>query len=314
LKLPECKNLLVGFETNDDAGVFKIKDDYYIVQTVDFITPVVDDPYIFGRISAINSLSDVYAMGANPLTALSVLMYNCDIDEKIIGEMMQGAVDELASSNCALLGGHTVDDHEIKLGFAVTGFIDDGKIYKNCTLREGDLLVYTKPLGIGILTTAIKGEVISESALKQVTNAMLLSNKKASEIFKQFDVSAVTDVTGFGLAGHAFEMAKGSSVSLEIYMDNLKIFDEAKSLAQMGIIPAGAYYNKQFLTDNYDFVSDEKDNEIIVFDPQTSGGLLIGVSFTDGEKLLSKLIESGYEDSSIIGIVTQKSDKYLVFK
>jgi len=305
--------LLVGFETSDDAGVYKIREDLYLVQTVDFITPVVDDPYTFGRIAAINSLSDIYAMGAKPVTALSVLMYNCDIDKDIIAEMMQGAVEELNKANCTLLGGHTVDDSEIKLGFAVTGHVENNKYYKNCVLREGDLLIYTKPLGIGILTTAIKGELASENDIQQVTEAMLLSNYKASEILKRYDVSAVTDVTGFGFAGHLYEMAKGSNKSVEVYTENFQFLDSALSFADMGIIPAGAYFNKQFIVNEYDYLS--KDNkEILFFDPQTSGGLLIGVSFNDAEKMLEELKGLGYIESVIAGLVMEKSGKYISFK
>jgi selenide,water dikinase len=293
--------------------VYKIREDLYLVQTVDFITPVVDDPYTFGRIAAINSLSDIYAMGGKPVTALSVLMYNCDIDEVVISEMMEGAVEELNKAKCTLLGGHTVDDSEIKLGFAVTGYAENNKYYKNCSLREGDLLIYTKPLGIGILTTAIKGELASDNDIRQVTDTMLLSNQKASEILNKYDVSAVTDVTGFGFAGHLYEMAKGSDKSVEIYTENFKFLDSALSFAEMGIIPAGAYFNKQFIANEYEYLYKEN-REIMFFDPQTSGGLLIGVSFNDAQKMLEELKEIGYEESIIAGLVLDKAEKYIFFK
>lgn len=303
--------MLVGFETNDDAGVFKVKDDLYLIQTIDFITPVVDDPYTFGRIAAINSLSDIYAMGGTPITAMSVLMYSCDIDKDIIAQMMQGATDELGKVKCTLVGGHTVDDPEIKLGFAVTGFITDGKFYKNCDLREGDLLIYTKPLGIGILSTAVKGELASEMDEKLVTKNMLLSNYEASVMLRKYDVSSVTDITGFGLAGHSFEMAKGSKLTIEIFSDSVSLLDNVDKYAEMGIIPAGAYHNRQFLINDYQISDKVKKDEMIFFDPQTSGGLLIGVNESDSEQLLNALKSVGYLDSNIVGRVVKFNEKYV---
>jgi selenide,water dikinase len=304
----------VGFETNDDAGVFKIRDDFYLVETVDIITPVVDDPYTFGRISAINSLSDIYAMGAKPLTALSVLMYSCDIDTDIISKILQGAADELAKVHCTLVGGHTVSDSELKFGLAVTGYLENEKFYRNCTLREDDIIIYTKPLGIGILSTALKGELLSKEDEERLTDTMLLSNYRASEVIRNYDVSGVTDVTGFGLGGHLFEMAKGSDKTVEVYIENLHFLPSTLKFADMGIIPGGAYLNKQYMIYNYEFLSSEKEKEILLFDPQTSGGLLIGVKFDDAEKLVTDLRSSGYEDAAIIGSVTKLSDKYLFFK
>lgn len=304
----------MGFETNDDAGVFKIRDDFYLVETVDIITPVVDDPYTFGRISAINSLSDIYAMGAKPLTALSVLMYSCDIDTDIISKILQGAADELAKVHCTLVGGHTVSDSELKFGLAVTGYLENEKFYRNCTLREDDIIVYTKPLGIGILSTALKGELLSKEDEKRLTDTMLLSNYRASEVIRNYDVSGVTDVTGFGLGGHLFEMAKGSDKTVEVYIENLHFLPSTLKFADMGIIPGGAYLNKQYMIYNYEFLSSEKEKEILLFDPQTSGGLLIGVKFDDAEKLVTDLRSGGYADTAIIGSVTKLSDKYLFFK
>ncbi len=305
-------NLQVGFETSDDAGVFKIDEEKSIVQTLDFITPVVDDAYIFGRISAINSLSDLYAMGAEPITALSILMYNCDIDNQIITEMMQGACDEFKKVNCTLLGGHTVDDLEVKLGFSVTGLIKD-KFYRNSTLRESDVLIYTKPLGIGIVSTALKGELASEQEISEIQDIMLLSNYNASKIFKKYDVSACTDITGFGLAGHALEMAKGADKTIVFYTDKINILKSALNYAGMGIIPEGAYFNKQFMIYDYEYKNSDKDKEIVMFDPQTSGGLLIGVSEKDSKNLLNNLIDIGYEQAQIIGGVRSQTNSKIIF-
>ncbi len=304
--------LLVGFETSDDAGIYKIQENMNLVQTLDFITPVVDDPYIFGRIAAINSLSDIYAMGGIPHTAMSILMYNCDIDSDIIAEMMQGACDEFAKCKCSLVGGHTVDDNEIKLGFSITGIVGDN-FYKNVGLRNIDVLIYTKPVGIGILTTAIKGEIATQNDIKKAEEIMLLSNKISSKIMKNYDISACTDVTGFGLAGHAFEMAKGSDKAIEFITDKIKIINGSMNYSEMGIIPAGAYYNKQFLAGEFIYNNNDKSKEIFMFDPQTSGGLLIGVSEKDADNLLKDLKSGGYKDSEIIGKVIGFNKHHLIF-
>lgn len=306
--------LLVGFETSDDAGVFKIDEQRSLVQTVDFITPVVDDPYTFGQIAALNSLSDVYAMGGVPLTAMSVLMYNCDIDEQIIQKMMQGACDELAKVGCTLLGGHTVDDAEVKLGFAVTGMVDGDTFYRNSTLRTDDVLIYTQSLGIGIASTALKGEMATEDEILAVQQQMLLSNFEASKAMKQFDVSACTDVTGFGLGGHGYEMAVGSGKTVTFFVDDIHILPAAIKYAEMGIIPQGAYYNKQFMVDHYQYTHSDRSKEIICFDPQTSGGLLIGVSKNDAEALLATLAGSGYSEATIVGVVSDLSDNHIFFQ
>jgi len=303
----------VSFETNDDSGIYKVSDDIYLAQTVDYITPVVDEPYTFGRISAINSLSDIYAMGGDPITALSILMYSCEIDNEIIKAMMQGACDELAKVKCNLLGGHTISDNEVKLGFAITGMINDGKIYKNCTARENDKIIYTKPLGIGVLSTALKGEMTNNEENKILEDVMLFSNYLASKIMKKYDVSACTDITGFGLAGHLFEVAKGSNKTLKIYYNELSYLKSAIKYAEMGIIPAGAYFNKQFLENYVDYSKVEEKYKMLLFDPQTSGGLAIFVSEKDADSLLNELIESGYIYSKIIGEVKGYKEKYIIF-
>ncbi len=304
--------LEVGFETSDDAGVFKIDEAKSLVQTVDFITPVVDDPYKFGQIAALNSLSDVYAMGGTPITAMSILMYNCDIDKELIKQMMQGACDELRKANCTLVGGHTVEDQEVKLGFSVTGTVDNGKFYRNSTLRTGDLLIYTKPLGIGIVATAVKGELANAEETTEIEAIMLRSNGVAAELLKKYDVSACTDVTGFGLAGHGFEMAAGSKKSIIVEIDKIQFIASAIKYAEMGIIPAGAYSNKQFMDNDYLFSSGSKEKEIVLFDPQTAGGLLIGVAKEDARQLLADL-SFDYPGAVIIGKVTDQSETAIHF-
>jgi len=305
--------LLVGFETGDDGSVYDIGGGVYLVQTVDFITPVVNDPHTFGRISALNSMSDVYAMGGTPVTALSVLLYNCAVGSDAVRAMMQGAADEFAEANCALSGGHTVEDPEVKMGFSVTGTITDGRVYKNVGLREGDLLVYTKKLGIGLMTTAIKAGESSEEDASEVTKMMLQSNGKAALTMKSFDVSACTDITGFGLAGHAFEMASGSGVTVQIDSEKVPVMTGAYDYAKDFIIPAGAYSNLDFLGDKCSYQNGENNSHMVFFDPQTSGGLLIGVSEKDSQSLLAALADEGVE-SAVIGQALQKSDKDIIIR
>lgn len=312
LKLYRPDNLLVGFETGDDAGVYDLGASGYLVQTVDFITPVVDDPYIFGRIAAINSMSDVYAMGGLPVTALSVFSYNCSIGKDVIKDMMQGACDEFRDNKCALCGGHTVDDQEIKLGFSVTGTITDKKIYRNYGLRDGDALIYTKKLGVGLVTTAIKAGMATEDHIKAVINTMTLTNRNASGILRQFDVSACTDVTGFGLAGHGYEMASASDKTIEIYTDNITIQDGAPEYAANFIIPAGAYSNMEFVMDKCVYKNMPDNRHMIFFDPQTAGGLLIGVRQEQAEAMVRVLRSVGYENAAVIGAVTAKADASVI--
>jgi len=284
------------------------------VQSIDVITPVLDDPYIFGRVTAVNALSDLYAMGAKPLSALTLLMYNCDIDASTIHTIMQGACDELRDAECVLLGGHTVDDNEVKFGLAVTGIISDGRIYRNSTLQVGDVLIYTKPIGIGILTTALKGELATDEEVSVVSRIMMQSNKKASEIMKEYSVSACTDITGYGLGGHSFEMAKFSGCSIRFFMDEIALLYGALKYAEMGIVPAGAYFNKQFLMNHYKYLHSDKSKEILMFDPQTSGGLLMGVSREQADALVKRLQDAGHNDARIIGEVLEPSESYIYFE
>lgn len=306
--------MLVGFETSDDAGVYRIGNTESIVQSIDVITPVVDDPYSFGRIAAINSLSDIYAMGANPETAMALLMYNCDLDEKIISLIMQGACDELRSAECVLVGGHTVNDNDVKFGLSVTGTADNGDIIRNNGLNEGDALIYTKPLGIGIMTTALKNEKLSVAETEKVTNVMLLSNYRAAEVIKRYPVSACTDITGYGFGGHAFEMAKSSECSINFSINRIPVLEEAPGYAEAGIVPGGAYQNKQFLINRYMFISKDVKKEMLMFDPQTSGGLMIGIKKEYAWKLTEELKSAGYENSSVVGEVTNLGDHYLYFR
>lgn len=303
--------LLVGTETSDDAAVYKISEELAVIQTVDFFTPVTDDPYLFGQIAAANALSDVYAMGGEPKLALNLAAFPNCLDTEILGEILKGGADKVMEAGAVLAGGHTISDNEPKYGLCVTGFVHPKKMWKNCGAEPGDLLVLTKPLGSGILSTAEKGGIIREAEHLEAVKTMTTLNKYAAELAKEFQVHCCTDITGFGLAGHAMEMAKGSKKTFVIYAEKLPVLSGAREYAEMGLIPAGAYRNREFL---------EKDmesrisgwREDLLFDPQTSGGLLLAMPPEDAAGLMGRL--SGLElPSAVVGEVTEKKGKFLIF-
>jgi len=263
----------------DDAGVRLVDSTRAIVETVDVITPLVDDPFTFGRIAAANSLSDIYAMGAEPFTALSILGYPaCDIPGKVIKEILRGASSVLQEAGVPLMGGHCFDDREVKFGLSVTGFVDKDRILRSSTPEDGDILILTKPLGTGILTTALKGGRVSEKEIQKPIEYMCMLNKRASELALEAKATACTDVTGFGLIGHGARMVSKERVDLIIEKDSVPVFERVLDFAERGIMPAGAYSNKQFFEGlvQYDCRIDET-FKLILFDPQTSGGLLISI-------------------------------------
>lgn len=303
--------LLVGTETSDDAAVYKISEELAVIQTVDFFTPVTDDPYLFGQIAAANALSDVYAMGGEPKLALNLAAFPNCLDTEILGEILKGGADKVMEAGAVLAGGHTISDNEPKYGLCVTGFVHPKKMWKNCGAEPGDLLVLTKPLGSGILSTAEKGGIIREAEHLEAVKTMTTLNKYAAELAKEFQVHCCTDITGFGLAGHAMEMAKGSKKTFIIYAEKLPVLSGAREYAEMGLIPAGAYRNREFL---------EKDmesrisgwREDLLFDPQTSGGLLLAIPTEDAAGLMGRL--SGLElPSAVVGEVTEEKGKFLIF-
>ena len=303
--------LLVGTETSDDAAVYKISEELAVIQTVDFFTPVTDDPYLFGQIAAANALSDVYAMGGEPKLALNLAAFPNCLDTEILGEILRGGADKVMEAGAVLAGGHTISDNEPKYGLCVTGFVHPKKMWKNCGAEPGDLLVLTKPLGSGILSTAEKGGIIREAEHLEAVKTMTTLNKYAAELAKEFQVHCCTDITGFGLAGHAMEMAKGSKKTFVIYAEKLPVLSGAREYAEMGLIPAGAYRNREFL---------EKDmesrisgwREDLLFDPQTSGGLLLAMPPEDAAGLMGRL--SGLElPSAVVGEVTEEKGKFLIF-
>lgn len=295
--------LIVGMDRPDDAGVYRIAQDLALILTLDFFTPIVDDPYDFGQIAVANALSDVYAMGGRPLLAMNIICFpEKTMDISILQEILRGGSDKMVEAGVLLVGGHSVDDPEIKYGLSVTGTVHPDKVLKNTGGMPGDSVILTKPLGCGIISTAIKADMATTAAEEKAVRSMKTLNGKAAKIMEGFTVHACTDVTGFGLLGHACEMIEGTDVGLKIHASQVHVFPEALEYARMGLIPAGAYRNREFRTKMVDIqqgISDEL--AITLFDPQTSGGLLIVLSGNDAEKLVLQLREDGVEDAAIIG-------------
>ena len=297
--------------SNEDASVYRLDDNRALVQTVDYITPVVDDPYVYGQIAAANSLSDIFAMGADVATALNLVGFDgCNHKAEVLNEILQGGLNKVTECGGVVVGGHTIETPEMTYGLSVAGFVHPQKIYRNNTPRVGDVLILTKPIGMGVLTTGIKADMLNAKVIEKTAEILAQLNYKASIIMREFNVSACTDVTGFGLAGHAYEMS-GKNFTLEFDFDAIPILEEAKELANMGIIPAGTYNNKEYL-DLHVEVKKEYKNEIFFYDAQTSGGLLIAVSQCDASRLVKRLKNIGYEYSSIVAEVKKYSGKSLV--
>jgi len=292
-------------ERAEDAGVYKLTDQLAVVQTVDFFTPIVDDPYDFGRIAAANSLSDVYAMGGRPVTALNVVCFPKDsLDMSVLRKVLEGGLDMMHEADVILLGGHTVDDPELKYGLSVTGTIHPDKVVHNNTAKPGDVLILTKNIGTGIISTAIKRGVATKAAIAAVTKSMTTLNKVASETMLEVGVNAAKDVTGFGLLGHACEMIAGTEVGFEIESASVPVFPFAKKYYAKGIAPGGMGRNRDFRQPFVDFDSEVPPHlQDIFFDPQTSGGLLIAVPKAKASRLLKKLQSKGVSAAAIIGKV-----------
>jgi selenide, water dikinase len=272
--------VIVGIEGFEDAGVYRITDDIALVQTVDFFTPIVNDPYWFGQIAAANAMSDIYAMGATPKTALNLVCFSMEqFGAKVLQEILRGGIDKIREAGASLLGGHSIDDIETKYGLAVTGIVHPDRVLRNEGALPGDLLVITKPLGTGIMSTGIKGNMLGEASLQNLIDVMAALNKKAADAMLSVRTHAATDVTGFGLAGHLKEMIR-EYIGVEIFLDKLPYFPEAIELAGSGIVPGGLYRNRDFYREHvicstHGFLYD------IIFDPQTSGGLLFAIDRDD---------------------------------
>ena len=279
---------------------------------MDFFTPIVDDPYTFGQIAAANSLSDVYAMGGRPVTAMNIVCFPTCLPMDILKEILRGGADKVAEAGAIVAGGHSVEDDEPKFGLSVMGMVHPGKVTANSGAKAGDMLILTKPLGIGILNTAIKADLTDEGAYRKAVESMAYLNKDACEAMMKVGINGCTDVTGFGLLGHAYEMADASNVSLEIWSDYIPIIKESIEFAKMGIIPAGAYNNKGYIGKHVHFAESIKQEiKDIMYDPQTSGGLLISVPEEKLEKLMNELRMRNKTDFNLIGKVKPK-DEYSI--
>jgi len=302
-------------ERAEDAGVYKLSDDLAIVQTLDFFTPIVDDPYTFGQVAVVNALSDVYAMGGKPLTAMNIVCFPIKkMSISILQEILRGGLDKMREAGVVLVGGHSVEDQELKYGISVTGVIHPAKVVLNTGAKAGDKLLLTKPLGTGIINTALKGDMAGEVAVSKAIKCMVALNRKASEVMMDIGVNACTDVTGFGLLGHACEMIEGSDVGMVIYSSSVPLLPETEGYAQMGLIPGGTIRNRDFRLPMIERAAEISDEMLLIlFDAQTSGGLLISVPGREADTLLQRMHEEGIEEAAIIGeVVAQPKGKIVV--
>ncbi len=312
---PFNENVIIGFDTADDAGVYRLRDDLALVQTLDFFTPIVDDPYDFGRIAALNSINDVWAMGGKPLTAMAITCFPKEgVDFGILGEIMRGGLDILTMNDVALLGGHTVDNKEIMFGYAVTGVIDPNKVAANTGARPGDSIILTKPIGTGIISTGIKFEKVNPDIVAGSIETMLTPGADAASAMREFDVRGATDITGFGLLGHAWELARASKVTIEIDSASVPVLPGALELAAAGLLTSGDRTNPEYVGKDIEMARDlSKELRSILYDPQTAGGMLISIAPERAKALLTRLLQT-YPGAAKIGqVVEHKSFSLFVF-
>ena len=306
--------LIVGYDKSDDASVYVVSDDTAIVQTTDFFPPIVDDPFLYGQIAATNALSDVYAMGGEPKLALNIMCLADSMDDKTVREILRGGYDKAYEAGAIITGGHTIHGAEPIYGLAVTGFVHPKRVLTNSGARPGDVLILTKPLGVGILTTAAKADLVKPETMHAIYKQMATLNKTARDIMLRYRVHSCTDVTGFSLMGHSYEMAQGSGVSVHIESGKVPYHAEALELAEMGFIPAGAYRNRDFVAGGVCVKGNiSRAMEDILFDPQTSGGLLIAVDGDDAEACLQAL-QSEIPCAAQIGYVTKLQENHLILE
>lgn len=301
-------NVLLGIAAGDDAGVYRISETQALVQTVDVFTPCVDDPYLFGQIAAANSVSDVYAMGGKPVTALSIIGFPIDeLDGDIMETMLRGAIEKLQEADCPVIGGHSINDEEIKLGFAVTGLINPKLIVQRNGAQPGDALILTKPLGTGMISFAAQIGRVSRKCLDEVASHMATLNKDAADLMVKYDAHACTDVTGYGLAGHLVEMIRGSGISAEVDFSKLPVFAAVASCLENDILPGAIERNQEYAMAWVHVVSGTESNLPVLYDPQTSGGLLISLPEENARALIDEIHERGHHAASIIGRIVEKS-------
>jgi len=314
-KQPFDPNLLVGFDKADDAGVYRLRDDLALVQTLDFFTPIVDDPFDYGRIAALNSINDVWAMGGTPITAMAITCFpKKGVDFSILTEIMRGGLSVLTQNKVALIGGHSVDNEQIMFGYSVTGVIDPNHVATNAGARPGDLIILTKPIGTGVISTGIKRAKASPDIVEESIATMLTPGKYAAEAITKFDVKAATDVTGFALLGHAWEMACASNVTIEIDSGRVPLIKGALELAAQGLLTSGDKTNREYVGAEVEVAGTVDPNLVKLFyDPQTAGGLLLSISEDKAEDLLTELRQY-YSHAEIIGRVTERGAKAIVLK
>ncbi len=318
-KLPSNKdpNLLVGIETRDDGGVYRLTEEIALVTTADFITPPVNDPYIFGQIAAANAISDVYAMGGKPITCLNLICFPTDkLNFEVLHQIVAGALNKITEAGAVLAGGHTVEDDEPKFGLAVTGIVHPDKYWTNRGAQIGDVLILTKPIGSGVLFNANIKKWVSKQAMDECLAALTALNKTTAEVMADFEIHAATDVTGFGLAGHGFEMAMGSDVRLEMRLEDIPLMSEALEMYEKGVSTGVNAYNRDLVEKNTRFeIEMPQWHREIVYDPQTSGGLLVALPENQGINLINALKDAGENGSRIIGnVAARQGSVYLVFK
>ncbi|MEG1447124.1 MAG: selenide, water dikinase SelD [Ruthenibacterium sp.] len=302
-------DLLVGFDTSDDACVWKISEEKYLVETVDFFPPIVDHPKSFGKIAAANALSDVYAMGGEPFLAMNLLCIASCLPPEIVQQILEGGCEKVKEAGAVIAGGHTIQDHEPKYGLCVSGFVDAQHLRRNVGAQAGDVLLLTKPIGTGVMTTAMRGEMLTEQQAAPAVASMEFLNRTAARAADAFDIHACTEITGFGLLGHLCEMAEGSGKSIRLFTDKIPFLEGAKELAQQGFLPAGAYANADYLAPQVHFASDVARNvRDLLFDPQTSGGLLFSLSADEAAQLCANLTGK-VPAVAIIGRVEEKGEK-----
>ena len=309
-------NLIVGYDRSDDASVYVVGEHLAIVQTTDFFPPIVDDPFLFGQIAAANAISDVYAMGGEPKLALNLMCVADSMDDHMVREILRGGYAKAYEAGVIISGGHTIHGSEPIYGLAVTGFVDPSKVLTNSGAKPGDILILTKKLGVGILTTAGKADIdlIGEDVMRRLERQMSTLNKAARDVMVKYPVHGCTDVTGFSLMGHSYEMAQGSGCTLHIQTGLVPFHPEAMEMAQMGFIPAGAYRNREYAGENVQVSGDiSRAMQDILYDPQTSGGLLISVPEEDGLRMLEEM-RAAVPDAAVVGYVTEKEDADIVLE
>lgn len=305
------ERLIVGYDKSDDASVFVIDEHTALIQTTDFFPPIVDDPYLYGRIAATNALSDVYAMGGEPKLALNIMCLAENMEQDTVQQILKGGYDAAYDAGAIITGGHTIHGAEPIYGLAVSGFVHPDKVLTNSNAKPGDVLILTKPLGVGILTTSAKADLVDADVMERIYHQMATLNKAARDIMVKYPVHSCTDVTGFALMGHSFEMAQGSGCTIHLQVDQIPYHEEAYELACMGFIPAGAYRNREYAESSVKVCGDiSRAMQDILYDPQTSGGLLMAIPKEAAEACLAELLET-IPQATIVGYVTEKQDTWL---